>query len=118
MKRVRIPKAGSKQTRPLGIPTVTDRVVQRAVRMVILCRSADEAGRALEVVQKWMEQAHLKLHPEKRCMVNLGAYGNYFRLPRQSVQTHPPSGRATGAPQERTKAQGEHPSSDPPLQRT
>ena len=35
VKRVRIPKAGSKDTRPLGIPTVTDRVVQQAVRMVL-----------------------------------------------------------------------------------
>ena len=37
VKRVHIPKAGSKQTRALGIPTptVTDRVVQQAVRMVI-----------------------------------------------------------------------------------
>ena len=35
VKRVRIPKPGSKQTRPLGIPTVTDRVVQQAVRMVL-----------------------------------------------------------------------------------
>ena len=35
VKRVHIPKVGSKQKRPLGIPTVTDRVVQQAVRMVI-----------------------------------------------------------------------------------
>lgn len=35
VKRVRIPKAGSKQMRPLGIPTVTDRVVQQALRMVL-----------------------------------------------------------------------------------
>jgi len=201
VKRVRIPKAGSKQTRPLGIPTVTDRVVQQAVRMVlepiyehrfaahsygfrpgrschdalrrvhgqladgythvvdidiegyfdtinqeqlmqlleedvsdflkagvledgiwqrsddgtpqggvispllsniylneldhlmeangytmtryaddmvILCRSADEAECALETVQVWMQQAHLKLHPEKTRTVNMGDYGNYF----------------------------------------
>lgn len=35
VKRARIPKPGSRQTRPLGIPTVTDRVVQQAVRMVL-----------------------------------------------------------------------------------
>lgn len=35
VKRVRIPKAGSNETRPLGIPTVTDRVVQQAVGMVL-----------------------------------------------------------------------------------
>jgi RNA-directed DNA polymerase len=34
-RRVEIPKAGSKETRPLGIPTVRDRVVQGAVRMVM-----------------------------------------------------------------------------------
>lgn len=36
IRRVHIPKAGNKrETRPLGIPTVTDRVVQTAVKMVI-----------------------------------------------------------------------------------
>jgi RNA-directed DNA polymerase len=35
VRRVRIPKPGSKETRPLGIPTVRDRVVQGAVRHVL-----------------------------------------------------------------------------------
>ena len=35
VKRVWIPKPGTKEQRPLGIPTVTDRVVQTALRMVI-----------------------------------------------------------------------------------
>lgn len=35
VRRVYIPKAGSNEQRPLGIPTVTDRVVQAALRMVI-----------------------------------------------------------------------------------
>jgi len=35
VRRVWIPKPGSAQKRPLGIPTVTDRVVQAALRMVI-----------------------------------------------------------------------------------
>jgi RNA-directed DNA polymerase len=35
VKRVWIPKLGSKELRPLGIPTVTDRVVQTALRNVI-----------------------------------------------------------------------------------
>ena len=35
VKRVWIPKPNSKKMRPLGIPTVTDRVVQTAVRLVL-----------------------------------------------------------------------------------
>ena len=35
VKRVWIPKAGTNEKRPLGIPTVEDRVVQTALRMVI-----------------------------------------------------------------------------------
>jgi RNA-directed DNA polymerase len=35
VKRVWIPKPGSSEKRPLGIPTVRDRIVQTAVRMVI-----------------------------------------------------------------------------------
>jgi RNA-directed DNA polymerase len=35
VRRVEIPKPGSRETRPLGIPTVRDRVVQGAVRQVI-----------------------------------------------------------------------------------
>jgi len=35
IRRVMIPKAGSKEKRPLGIPTIRDRVVQMAVKMMI-----------------------------------------------------------------------------------
>ena len=35
IRRVHIPKAGSKEQRPLGIPAVRDRIVQSAVKMVI-----------------------------------------------------------------------------------
>jgi RNA-directed DNA polymerase len=35
VKRVMIPKLGSRELRPLGIPTVRDRIVQTALRMVI-----------------------------------------------------------------------------------
>lgn len=35
VKRVYIPKPGSSEKRPLGVPTVTDRIVQAAVKMVV-----------------------------------------------------------------------------------
>ena len=35
IKRVHIPKPGSKEKRPLGIPSITDRIVQQVVKMVI-----------------------------------------------------------------------------------
>jgi RNA-directed DNA polymerase len=35
VRRVRIPKPGSKETRPLGVPAVVDRVVQTALKTVI-----------------------------------------------------------------------------------
>jgi RNA-directed DNA polymerase len=35
VKRVQIPKPGSRETRPLGVPTVRDRVVQTALRNVL-----------------------------------------------------------------------------------
>ena len=35
VRRVHIPKPGSREKRPLGIPTVTDRVVQAAVKLVV-----------------------------------------------------------------------------------
>jgi len=47
VKRAWIAKAGSRQKRPLGIPTVTDRVVQQAARMVLEpifeCRFAEHS---------------------------------------------------------------------------
>lgn len=46
--------------------------------MVILCRSAGEAARALEVVRDWMRQAHLKLHPEKTRTVDMTEVGACF----------------------------------------
>ena len=46
--------------------------------MVILCKSADEAAEALETVQGWMEQARLKLHPEKTHTVDMREVGAHF----------------------------------------
>lgn len=46
--------------------------------MVILCRSEQEAQKALEKVRDWMESVGLKLHPEKTCIVNMEESNAYF----------------------------------------
>ena len=46
--------------------------------MVVLCKTAEEADRALETVREWMRQASLRLHPEKTRVVDLGEAGSYF----------------------------------------
>ena len=38
----------------------------RATRLVVLCRTAEDAQQALAVVQRWTVAAGLRLHPEKR----------------------------------------------------
>ncbi len=45
-------------------------MVRYADDFVILCRSEAEAGRALERVRQWTEQAGLKLHPDKTRIVD------------------------------------------------
>jgi RNA-directed DNA polymerase len=72
IKRTYIPKAGSKELRPLGIPTVRDRVVQAALRNVlepIFEREFSQhsygfrPGRgckdALREVARWLDEGHL-----------------------------------------------------------
>ena len=170
VKRVWIPKPGSTEKRPLGIPTVTDRVVQAALRMVIepifesrfaegshgfrpgrgckdalrqvegllraghlhvvdvdikgyfdtipherlmalvrerladgrvdplewemagegfamaryaddmvvLCRSLEEAHKALAAIKEWMAEAGLALHPEKTRLLDMTTAGSHF----------------------------------------
>lgn len=46
--------------------------VRYADDMVLLARSAEEARRALERLEEWMEEARLTLHPEKTCLVDMG----------------------------------------------
>ncbi len=45
-------------------------MVRYADDFVILCRSPEEAARALAVVQQWTAEAGLKLHPDKTKIVN------------------------------------------------
>ena len=42
----------------------------RATRLVILCRSPEDADRALAMVQEWTAEAGLTLHPTKTRIVN------------------------------------------------
>jgi len=42
----------------------------RATRLVIMCRSPEDAARALALVQEWTARAGLKLHPEKTKIVD------------------------------------------------
>jgi hypothetical protein len=107
VRRVNIPKPGTKETRPLGIPTVRDRVVQGAVLspllsnlylneldhhmarsgyemtryaddLVIQCLTREEAERALALVQAWTTQAGLTLHPTKTKIVDAETDGFDF----------------------------------------
>lgn len=47
-------------------------VVRYADDFVILTSSADQAQNALTIVQEWMEEADLMLHPEKTQVVDMG----------------------------------------------
>jgi len=48
-------------------------MVRYADDLVVMCRSAEEAAQALTVIDDWMEQAGLRLHPEKTRIVSLEA---------------------------------------------
>jgi len=52
-------------------------MVRYADDFVILCRSAAEAGAALEKVQQWTAQAGLRLHPEKTRIVDATQRGGF-----------------------------------------
>ncbi len=54
------------------------RSVRYADDMVILCRSAAEADRALGLVRQWMEGARLTLHPEKTRIADVTQPGARF----------------------------------------
>ncbi len=53
-------------------------MVRYADDMVVLCRSQEEAGNALEKLREWMEEAGLTLHPDKTRMVDMGVADSHF----------------------------------------
>jgi RNA-directed DNA polymerase len=53
-------------------------MVRYADDLVLLCRSEEEAQRALQILQQWMESAELQLHPEKTRIVDLHEEGFDF----------------------------------------
>jgi RNA-directed DNA polymerase len=44
---------------------------------VVLCRTAEEARRALDMIQQWVEQAGLTLHPDKTRIVDMDEPGGF-----------------------------------------
>jgi len=46
--------------------------------MVVLCRSREEAGKALETIREWMAGAGLTLHPEKTRVVDMNPADSHF----------------------------------------
>ena len=53
-------------------------MVRYADDMVVMCRDAEKARGALEVVREWMGQAGLRLHPEKTRVVEMIEPGSHF----------------------------------------
>ena len=68
-------------------------MVRYADDFVVLCRTAEDAQQALELVQRWTAAAGLRLHPEKTHLVDLQHPGGFdflgyhferrYRLPRK-----------------------------------
>jgi RNA-directed DNA polymerase len=52
--------------------------VRYADDIVVLCRSREEAVRALETLREWTKEAGLTLHPEKTRMVDMSLAGSHF----------------------------------------
>ena len=52
-------------------------MVRYADDFVVLCRTAEDAQRALALVQRWTEAAGLRLHPEKTHLVDMQQPGGF-----------------------------------------
>lgn len=55
-------------------------MVRYADDFVVLCRTATEAEKALEIIRDWMADEGLTLHPEKTRLVSMEENGNYFEF--------------------------------------
>lgn len=55
-------------------------MVRYADDFVVLCQSQQQAEVALELIEGWMSEAGLQLHPEKTGMVDMSVDGNYFEF--------------------------------------
>ena len=53
-------------------------MIRYADDLVVMCRSQEEARRALQLIQEWMESVRLELHPEKTRIVDLHEAGFDF----------------------------------------
>lgn len=53
-------------------------MVRYADDMVVLCRSQEEAGKALEKIREWMVGVGLTLHPDKTRVVDMNPPGSHF----------------------------------------
>jgi RNA-directed DNA polymerase len=52
-------------------------MVRYADDFVVLCRTQEEAQRALELIRHWMQQAQLQLHPQKTKIVDATQVGGF-----------------------------------------
>jgi RNA-directed DNA polymerase len=52
-------------------------MVRYADDFVVLCRTETEAHGALELIKRWMDQAQLRLHPEKTKIVDASQKGGF-----------------------------------------
>ena len=59
-------------------------MVRYADDFVILCRSREDADRALELVQRWVDANGLTLHPTKTQIVDACTEGFDFSRPRSA----------------------------------
>jgi RNA-directed DNA polymerase len=106
VRRVHIPKPGSSETRPLGIPTVTDRVVQTAIKMAIEPISeskfapASYGSRPGRGCKDALREAERLLREGKCHVVDVDIRGYFDNIPKDAlmrlVERHVADGKVLG----------------------